>query len=647
MGRVVAPLSAESPTASDVTTILVADDSADTREFLTAALVSEGYLVTTADNGADALELMRASPPHAVLLDLMMPILDGWKVLAECARHPDLRHIPVICMSALSGVDVRVRARGAAAFVPKPIDLSELLTALREFASPPMAPPQARARVVVDEATSRIRSAVRESEHLYRTLMEQAWDGILLFDADLNCLWANARAADVFGYELEQLCQVNYHDLIVTHPGDALLETPRCERQCRRLDGSTFTGEVSVRKIDSWRTQVLIRDVTKAKQLEEELRQSQKMEAMGKLAGGIAHDFNNVLTVIMGLSEFVLETVGPDHAVTQDLRDINAAGRRAAGLTQQLLAFSRKQVLDIRSMDVSNQIAQFSAMLRRILPENIELRVNLDATLTTIDADPAQVDQLLLNLAVNAKAAMPDGGTLSLSTRNTNGTATVPGQRIMITVADTGDGMDEETQRRMFEPFFTTKPAGQGTGLGLAMVYGIVQQLGGTIAVESWVGKGTTFHVTFPCTECEIVAADRSPFHFEAAAGDGTLLVVEDEASVRGFLAKALEHMGYRVLVADGPRAALQLMREQADHIDLIITDVMMPDMTGPDLIRNVSSVSSRSSVLYISGYMTDPQALGVGVAGIDYLAKPFTLEQLSAKVCALVEWRRQGQPSS
>jgi two-component system, cell cycle sensor histidine kinase and response regulator CckA len=617
----------------------VADDSADTREFLSTFLTSQGYRVVTAENGAEALELMREALPHALLLDLMMPILDGWNVLDECARHPDLRDVPVIAMSALSGVDERVRACGAVAFVSKPIEYNDLLVALRLFATPP-ASPAAREPVEPPPFSARIGTAIRESEHLYRTLMEQAWDGILLFGADLNCLWANVRAADLFGYDVEQLCQVNYRSLF-GDDGEALADTPLSERSCRRHDGTVFIGEVSVKKID-WRRQVLVRDVTKAKQLEEECRQSQKMDAMGQLAGGIAHDFNNLLTVIIGLSEMAMDHVGPDHVATRDLRDIHTAAGRAAGLTQQLLAFSRKQVLDIHSVDVHVQIEQFTGLLRRILPENIELRVHLRASVTTIDADPTQVDQLLLNLAVNAKAAMPDGGVLTLSTENTTDANANAGRGVRIMIGDTGVGMDEQTQRRMFEPFFTTKPPGQGTGLGLAMVYGTVQQLGGTISVKSRVGKGTIFRLTFPCSN----GSERTPSRGvrppgEAAHKHGTLMIVEDEASVRAFVAKALEHMGYRVLSADGPLTALQIVREHPDAIDLIITDVMMPDMTGPVFVKEFHRTSPRSAVLYISGYMADPNSLGVGRSGFDYLPKPFTIEQLSTKVCALIEQSR------
>ena len=629
-------------------TILVADDNADTREVLGEFLNAEGYRTITADNGADTLELMRASLPDAVLLDLMMPILDGWKVLEECARHPDLRHIPVVCISALSGVEEEVRASGAVAFVAKPIDYSHLLLTLRRFATPhsPAREPEPDAAAERTTMSGRIRAAIRESEYLYRTLMEQAWDGVLLFDANLHCLWANARAATLFGYELEQLCRTSYRELVCDEDA-ALTDTPLCERTCRRRDGTTFVGEVSVKRIDHQaRTQVLVRDVTKARQLEEEYRQSQKMEAMGQLAGGIAHDFNNLLTVVIGLSEIVMEQVGPDHAAAPSLRDIHAAGSRAAALTQQLLAFSRKQFLDVRSVNVHAQIEQFARMLRRLIPENIELRVQFRATSTNIDADATLVDQLLLNLSVNAKAAMPDGGVLTLSTENRL-PASGDRNRIAITVSDTGVGMNEQTQRRIFEPFFTTKPAGEGTGLGLAMVYGAVQQLGGTIDVRSRVGEGTTFRLEFPCTNApELESEDGQRPHSDAASVHATLLIVEDEASVRAFVAKALEHKGHRVLAADGPLAGLEIIRQRREPVDLIITDVMMPNMTGPDFVAHVRQIWPGSAVLYMSGYLADPDALGVGTRGVDYLPKPFTIEQLFAKVSALVEQEQLSLPS-
>ena len=490
------------PIGSPDPTVLVAEDSPDTRDFLTALLNHEAYNVLTADNGADALEAMRLHKPHAVLLDLMMPILDGWKVLEERAKHPTLRQMPVICMSALKDVEQRVKEAGATAFLPKPLDCAQLLGILSTLPTPSVlcsAEPS-----VAPEIVTRIDTAVRQSELLYRTLTEQAWDGILLFDRNLKCIWANARAVELFGRELEELCQVTYRDLVDDDSVSGFLgNTPRVERLCRRPDASTFTAELSVKQVDARRTQVLVRDLTRAKQLEQELRQAQKMDAMGRLAGGIAHDFNNMLTVIIGMSELVIGQLGDSHEAAGDLREIHTAASKAAALTKQLLAFSRKQALELHPVEIDAHVTQFSRMLRRLLPANIELQCRLGAPSAIVYADATQLDQVLLNLAVNAKGAMLDGGVLTLSTEATNGNKSNPA--VLIAVHDTGTGMSAETQSRIFEPFFTTKPIGEGTGLGLSMVYGIVTQLGGTIGVQSALGSGTTFHIAFPC-----VAADES-----------------------------------------------------------------------------------------------------------------------------------------
>jgi PAS domain S-box-containing protein len=621
--------------ASDPLTILVADDCPDTREFVAVLLASQTCRVITVDNGADALEAMRVHAPDAVLLDLMMPILDGWKVLAERARHPVLNELPVICMSALVDVEDRVKAEGASAFLPKPLNCKTLLAAIdqvvvreRQPASQSTSPQAA--------ITARIDTAVRESELLYRTLLEQAWDGVLLFDDDLRCLWGNRHASELFGWNLEELCRLNYTELI-HDPEDSrgIADTPRVERECRRRDGSTFTAEVSIKHVDERRVQVLIRDVTRIKLLEEEFRQAQKMDAMGRLAGGVAHDFNNILTVIIGISEIAMAQAASGEAVMGDLREIHQAASKAAALTHQLLAFSRKQLLSVRPVNVHEHIEGLSTLLRRILPVSIQLRCDLRAAWPMIEADPNQLDQVFLNLAVNAKAAMGEGGVLTISTDNE---ASGSGSRtVAVRIADTGTGMSPETQARIFEPFFTTRPAGEGTGLGLSMVYGIVTQLGGAIQVRSQLGAGTVFTMQFPCSSNADKPLPSSSVAVNAVTDHERILLVDDDEAVRRMGARALEKLGYSVHATSSSTEALTLLTNPHNRFDLVITDIMMPAVTGIELVKEARRHQPHVRVLYVSGYAAETASVDESAGETAFLQKPFTLEQMAMAVRALL----------
>jgi two-component system cell cycle sensor histidine kinase/response regulator CckA len=380
-------------------------------------------------------------------------------------------------------------------------------------------------------------------------------------------------------------------------------------------------------------------DITEQRSLEEQLRQAHKMDAIGQLAGGVAHDFNNMLTAILGNADFLLEDLVPGDRRRQEVEEIKQAGQRAAALTQQLLAFSRKQRLAPRVLRLGDVASGVAPMLRRLLGETIELSTVMDDR-SNVKADAGQIEQVLMNLAVNARDAMKNGGRLTIETRDVvldhtyahQHTGVRPGAYVMVAVSDTGEGMDAATQRRIFEPFFTTKATGQGTGLGLATVYGIVTQSGGHIWVYSEPGHGTSFKVYLPRTD--ELAAIRSADPTDAPRGTETILVVEDEDVVRDLITKALARQGYRVYAVNTAARAITFATKNHAAIDLIVTDVVLPDMSGPDMIDELKRRRADSPVVYMSGY-TDGAVVHHGVLTPDarFLQKPFTSDTL-ARIC-------------
>jgi two-component system cell cycle sensor histidine kinase/response regulator CckA len=375
--------------------------------------------------------------------------------------------------------------------------------------------------------------------------------------------------------------------------------------------------------------------------LEEQYRQSQKMEAVGQLAGGIAHDFNNLLTAIQGYCELVASGLGTDNPVERELNEIRRAADRAASLTRQLLAFSRRQILEPRVLDLRDSLRGIEPMLRRLIGEDIQVVVHAADEIGRVRADPGQIEQVILNLAVNARDAMPQGGTLRLEVADVelddtfarNHPATTPGRYVLLAVSDTGIGMDGATRARVFEPFFTTKEKGKGTGLGLSTVYGIVKQSGGNIWLYSEPGAGTTFKIYLPRIDAPAEQPVPPPT-VEKLTGTETILVVEDEDSVRDLIDRVLSGYGYRVLVARTPREAVSLAAGEAGPIDLIVTDVVLPQMSGSALANEILGSRPQIRVLYMSGY-TDDAIVHRGVLdmGTLFLQKPFTPEVLARKV--------------
>jgi signal transduction histidine kinase/CheY-like chemotaxis protein len=419
-----------------------------------------------------------------------------------------------------------------------------------------------------------------------------------------------------------------------------------------RADETEFPVELAITRIGLEGVPIFtafIRDISERKRaekeketLENQFRQAQKMEAIGQLTGGIAHDFNNLLTVINGYSEMLLQTLPAGDLQRDNAEQIKQAGERAAALTRQLLAFSRKQMLEPKVLDLNAVVTNIEKMLTRTIGEDITLATTLTPGLGCVKADSGQIEQVVLNMAVNARDAMPQGGKLTIETANVELDETFarkhvvvqPGRYVMLAVSDTGCGMDAETQRRIFEPFFTTKGQGKGTGLGLATVYGIVKQSGGSIWVYSEVGKGTTFKVYLPRVEEKPDTVLPGTVRAAPLKGTETILLVEDDAPLRKLTLSLLRQGGYHVLVASDREEALQLCGQYEGPIHLMLTDVVMPGISGPEAAQRLASTRPDMKVLFMSGYTDDTiVSHGILIEGVTFLQKPFTADALARKV--------------
>jgi two-component system cell cycle sensor histidine kinase/response regulator CckA len=623
--------------------ILLVDDNPDDRLLIRRALTREfpDLAITEVGDPVTLAQALDAGPFDLVITDYGLGFTDGLALLDTLkAQWPEC---PVILCTGSLSEEIAVEA------LRKGLDDYVLKDPKRFMRLP------AAVRGAIDHA--RQRAAAHAAELRYHELFDGAPVGLIRSLPDGRILAANAAAARITGYPgVAALLDANGADLYADLNDRARLlgalergETLHdLEIQGRRQDGVLIWVSVNVRPVKNAAGRILhyewsLADITERRQLESQLRQAQKMEAVGQLAGGVAHDFNNLLTVIGGRCYLMLGKLPPDDPLRREVELVRGAAERAARLTHQLLAFSRKQVLEPRVLDLNETVTGIEPLLRRLIGEHIEIVVAREAGLGRVKADPGQLEQVILNLSVNARDAMPQGGRLALETVNVALDAAAarrapdlaPGSYVMLSVTDSGHGMDAATRAQIFEPFFTTKEVGKGTGLGLATVYGIIKQSGGFIEVESEPGRGASFRVYLPRVEEEAAAvgeAVKAPG--TRLRGSETVLLVEDDESLRTLAREILTVQGYAVVEASSPREALRIEQSRSGPIHLLLTDVVMPEMNGRQLADQLRVVRPQMAVLYMSGYTGAAltQRGGVEFAG-QLLPKPFTPDGLSRRV--------------
>jgi two-component system cell cycle sensor histidine kinase/response regulator CckA len=501
---------------------------------------------------------------------------------------------------------------------------------------------------------------LKDRDKKFRLLFEDNPQPMWVVDSEnQRFLEANAAACNLYGFTADEFRDMTLPDVQVP---EQEVTAPTVVMQHRTKSNRLIEVETAVHDIEyaGRKAQLtVLLDVTGRRQLEDQLRQAQKMEAVGMLAGGVAHDFNNLLTIISGYSQLILNNLSPTDPNRHSAEQIMKAGERAAALTKQLLAFSRRQVLQPRVFELNKLVTSLSTMLQRLIGEDVELRLVLPSEVGRVSADPGQIEQVLMNLAVNARDAMPQGGILTIETSNrqigedyTGRHITVkPGNYIQLSVSDTGSGMDQATKARLFEPFFTTKAPGRGTGLGLSTVFGIVKQSGGNVEVYSEPGHGTSVKVYLPSIDQQafIEAADQRR---KIARGTETILLAEDDEMVRSLVRETLEREGYKVLESADPVEARRIADHHKGKIQLLITDVVMPKLSGRELADQLIRRRPELKVLYMSGY-TDNAVLNSGILHQDvaFLQKPFTPSALAEKVREVLEgngkMRTAGEMSS
>jgi len=623
--------------------ILMVDDNPDDRILIRRVLLREFPELEIREVG-DPQTLARAleeRPFDLVITDYGLGFTDGFALLDTLkAQWPEC---PVILCTGTLSEEIAVEA------LRKGLD-DYVLKEPRRFMRLPAA-----VRSAIDHA--RQRAAARAAERRYHELFDGAPVGLIRSLPDGRILAANAAAARITGFPgVAALLEVSVADLYAD-VGDRARVIAALDRgetlqdlevQGRRRDGVLIWVSVNVRPVRDAGGRTLhyewsLADITERRQLESQLRQAQKMEAVGQLAGGVAHDFNNLLTVIGGRCYLMLGKLGPDDALRREVELVRGAAERAARLTHQLLAFSRKQVLEPRVLDLNETVTGIEPLLRRLIGEDIEISVTCGSELGRVKADAGQVEQVILNLSVNARDAMPQGGRLILETANVTlderaarrAPDLAPGSYVVLSVTDSGHGMAAATRAQIFEPFFTTKEVGKGTGLGLATVYGIVKQSGGFIEVESEPGRGASFKVYLPRVEEAVAVPEPAKASGTRLRGSETVLLVEDDEFLRTFAREILTVQGYVVLEATSPRDALRIQAAHQGRINLLLTDVVMPEMNGRQLADHLKKARPDMAVLFMSGYTG--AALSERGEAAEFtgqlLQKPFTPDGLSRRV--------------
>ena len=633
--------------AQPITVLLVEDNPGDARLILELLgdVQAQAFDLERVGRLDHALTRLSRTGVDVVLLDLGLPDSQGLETFMRARRGAP--NEPIVVISGLDDERLALEAvrSGAQDYLVKGRIEGHLLARVLRYAV----------------ERKRAEQDLLAREERFRALVEHSADAIALLDRTGTLIYASHSTERVLGYQAEEV--LGRHALDLIHPDDVpavagrlleLQDRPGAavvmEARYRHKDGSWRYGECSVaNRLSDAAVRALVlnyREITERRRLEEQLRQAQKMEAVGRLAGGVAHDFNNVLTAIFGYADLLTEELPEGHQARGDLDEIRKAAQRASTLTRQLLAFSRQQVLQPMVLSLNDLVADVQNMLVRLVGEDVEVRLSLSPDAGNVRADAGQLQQVLLNLVVNARDAMPTGGKLLLETANADLTEqyaelhqpVIPGRYVMLAVSDTGSGMDPETKARIFEPFFTTKEQGRGTGLGLSTVYGIVKQSGGYVWVYSEPGRGTTFKLYFPRVDApaEIPAPPRET---ATLTGTETILVAEDDDMLRPLAKGLLQKLGYTVLEAENAERALDLARARTGPIHLLVADVVMPGASGRELARRLAHTRPDTRVLYVSGY-TDDAIVHHGMLepGLNFLQKPFTPGALARKVREILD---------
>ncbi|HWQ34687.1 MAG TPA: response regulator [Blastocatellia bacterium] len=631
--------------------ILVVEDESIVAEDIRERLQRFGYEVADAvSSGEAAIARAAGLRPDLVLMDISLSgAIDGIEAAEKIHEQWD---IPVVFLTAYSdsGTLQRARSSGSFGYLLKPFDEREL-----------------RATVEIALYRHRLEKELKESRNRLAITLQSIGDGVISTDSHGIITYLNPVAEELTGWTKEEATGRELSEVfnILDETTEAVAPNPMT-RAIRDgvivgLQNHTVLVSRSGRRVFIEDSAAPIRDekgritggilvfhsVNERRHLEDQLRQAQKMEAIGRLAGGIAHDFNNITTVVYGQSELLLKRLSESDPARNNVEEIKKAGERAASLTRQLLAFSRKQILQPRVLDLNEIILEMEDMLRRLIGEDIELTLSLAPALGKVKADPGQLQQVLLNLVINARDAMPQGGRLIIETADvelSEGLASepdtvAPGRYVMVAVSDTGTGMTPEVQERIFEPFFTTKEQSKGTGLGLSTVYGIVSQSGGCIRVHSEPGAGTSFSIYLPQAEEDIPEAGEAEPLITAPAGGETILLVEDEAMLRRLFHEILEMDGFNVLEAANGREALQMSERYQGRLHLLITDVIMPQMSGYELADQLLQRHPGLKIIFMSGYTDDVQVQrSINNQGVMFIQKPFTPEALERKIREALE---------
>lgn len=684
---------------------LIVDDSANNLYMLRKLLEGNGHEAVTAVNGTDALEKARTSPPDIVVSDILMPGMDGFGLCREWKKDDRLKHIPFVFYTA-TYTDAKdeefALSLGADYFIIKPqepeVFLEIIQSVFKRFSteSQEIAKPritiereyykeysetlirklqqkikslEQTAQSLEQEIADRkiIEEQLRSSEERYRLVVDNARDAIWRMNSGGIITFVSSSVKPLFGYEAEELIGQSILEIIShsdrgkmtqliqqTSDGDITPKDIPVEMVHRRRDGSEFIGESKTTPIFDLtnRLQEIIgvtRDITEKKKMQEQLLQAQKMEAVGQLAGGVAHDFNNLLMVINGYADLIRVKIDPAHPIRADVDEIINAGNRASALTRQLLAFSRRQIIQPKTVNLNVILMDMDKMLRRLIGEDIEFITDIKSESNCIRIDPGQFEQIIMNLVVNARDAMPQGGLLSIEidTRHIESayeariSTVTPGAYVRMIVSDNGIGMDRYTLDRIFEPFFTTKEQGKGTGLGLSTVYGIVKQNQGHIFVRSETNRGTTFEILFPLVSNRPIqtTTKKTVKNIDRTV---TVLVVEDDDLVRQLIENGLATYGFDVLTAKDGRDAIRVCEEFDRSIDLLLSDVIIPGISGHQLIKEIRRIKPKIEPVYMSGY-TDDKIAGHGTLdeGIPFIQKPFTQEELAIKLNEILGQQR------